>query len=53
MTVFVESLPKAKDYILVALPLWWGVGSALGGFLGQYKDSHCILNLANPSQHGH
>ncbi|KAM0414683.1 hypothetical protein ACHAPT_013486, partial [Fusarium lateritium] len=23
-TVFVESLPKAKDYLLTALPLWWG-----------------------------
>ncbi|KAF5013019.1 hypothetical protein FDECE_966 [Fusarium decemcellulare] len=33
LTVFVESLPKAKDYMLTALPLWWGVGSALGGLL--------------------
>lgn len=53
MTVFVESLPKAKDYILVALPLWWGLGSALGGFLGQSTEVNNTTNLANPSQHGH
>ncbi|KAF4465711.1 sugar transporter [Fusarium albosuccineum] len=33
MTVFVEALPKAKDYMITALPLWWGVGSTLGGVL--------------------
>ncbi|KAI0170360.1 sugar transporter [Pestalotiopsis sp. NC0098] len=32
LTVFIESLPKSKDYLLCALPLWWGIGSALGGF---------------------
>ncbi|KAL6702384.1 hypothetical protein ACN47E_002350 [Coniothyrium glycines] len=32
ITVFNESLPRAKGYLLTALTMWWGVGNAVGGF---------------------
>lgn len=56
LTVFIESLPKSKDYLLCALPLWWGIGSALGGFFGKYKQSHRFISICFPLmsfQRGH
>ncbi|QLI72257.1 Major facilitator-type transporter hxnZ [Metarhizium brunneum] len=30
LTVFIEALPKSKDYILAAIPLWWSLGGVVG-----------------------
>ncbi|KAE8153359.1 major facilitator superfamily domain-containing protein [Aspergillus avenaceus] len=33
LTVYVENLPKSKDFILTAVASWWALGSALGGLI--------------------
>ncbi|KAH7405625.1 sugar transporter [Phaeosphaeria sp. MPI-PUGE-AT-0046c] len=40
ITVFTESIPQAKGYMLTALTMWWGIGNAVGGFLAWPLITH-------------
>ncbi|KAF3051138.1 hypothetical protein E8E11_009334 [Didymella keratinophila] len=40
ITVFSESIPRAKGYMLTILTIWWGVGNAVGGFLAWPLITH-------------
>ncbi|OAL43411.1 sugar transporter [Pyrenochaeta sp. DS3sAY3a] len=40
ITVFTESIPLAKSYMLVVLTMWWGIGNAVGGFLAWPLITH-------------
>lgn len=44
LTVFIEALPKSKDYILAAIPLWWSLGGVVGCLISKIWPNMTILS---------